>query len=381
MQRIKVVWRARRGTFVVRYLDPSTVSWKERSARSANKRDAERLAGKIAAELDAGIEPETIRKRSAADTPTSSLTWAQFVTRYEEEKLSQLRPKTRKQFAIANGHFKTFLESAFDADTDRILLGRVSSSILSQFHAHLRDTVDTDSSIASYLRTLKAALGWAQRIGLIEQKPTIDLPRHGRKSRHMRGRPLSAKEIKRIIAVAKKRRKHDAGQWERYLTGLHLSGLRLQESQLLSWHRSDPISLDVSGTYPQMRIHGEAEKGGKDRLLPLTPDFAEWALKTPEGARAGLVFGIVTNGRPMSPARLSRLISEFGRKANVIVDAAAERFATCHDFRRTFGNRWATKVTPAVLQQLMRHESIETTMKYYVEIDAENLADALYGSS
>jgi hypothetical protein len=33
---------------------------------------------------------------------------------------------------------------------------------------------------------------------------------------------------------------------------------------------------------------------------------------------------------------------------------------------------------PAVLQQLMRHESIETTMRYYVGRDADAVADRLW---
>ena len=33
---------------------------------------------------------------------------------------------------------------------------------------------------------------------------------------------------------------------------------------------------------------------------------------------------------------------------------------------------------PAVLQRLMRHKSIETTMGYYVALDADELAEDLY---
>jgi hypothetical protein len=33
---------------------------------------------------------------------------------------------------------------------------------------------------------------------------------------------------------------------------------------------------------------------------------------------------------------------------------------------------------PAVLRQLMRHESIETTMRYYVGRDADAVADTLW---
>jgi hypothetical protein len=51
---------------------------------------------------------------------------------------------------------------------------------------------------------------------------------------------------------------------------------------------------------------------------------------------------------------------------------------SAHDFRRSFGTRWARRVMPAVLQRLMRHESIETTMTYYVDLDADELAEELW---
>ena len=55
------------------------------------------------------------------------------------------------------------------------------------------------------------------------------------------------------------------------------------------------------------------------------------------------------------------------------------KFASAHDLRRSFGNRWARRVTTAVLQKLMRHASITTTMSYYVDLDAAELAEHLWG--
>ena len=54
------------------------------------------------------------------------------------------------------------------------------------------------------------------------------------------------------------------------------------------------------------------------------------------------------------------------------------KFASAHDLRRSFGERWAMRVLPQVLQEMMRHESIETTMRYYVGQNAERTADALW---
>jgi hypothetical protein len=39
-----------------------------------------------------------------------------------------------------------------------------------------------------------------------------------------------------------------------------------------------------------LRINGDQEYGGQDRMLPITPDFAEFLLATPEAERMGRVF-------------------------------------------------------------------------------------------
>lgn len=118
-------------------------------------------------------------------------------------------------------------------------------------------------------------------------------------------------------------------------------------------------------------------------LLPITPDFAESLLATPEDQRQGLIFkleGLFT-GRPMTPRRVGRVVSEIGRQAKVVVNKAEGKFASAHDFRRAFGTRWARKVMPMVLQKLMRHESIETTLRYYVDLDADEMAEELWKKS
>ena len=75
---------------------------------------------------------------------------------------------------------------------------------------------------------------------------------------------------------------------------------------------------------------------------------------------------------------VSGVISKLGKKAGVKVDDRKGKFASAQDLRRSFGSRWATRVMPAVLMQLMRHESIETTMSYYVGQDAVRAADAVW---
>ena len=69
------------------------------------------------------------------------------------------------------------------------------------------------------------------------------------------------------------------------------------------------------------------------------------------------------------------MIVRIGKKAHVVVDQKPPRkdgdeprikFASAHDLRRTFGERWAERVDAQVLMELMRHEDISTTLRFYV---------------
>jgi integrase len=91
----------------------------------------------------------------------------------------------------------------------------------------------------------------------------------------------------------------------------------------------------------------------------------------------------MADGRPMLRERtaIGRTISKFGKAAGVVVDErqrggkTIRKFASAHDLRRAFDQRWAAKVMPTVLRELMRHSSINTTMAYYVGTNAEATAD------
>ena len=148
----------------------------------------------------------------------------------------------------------------------------------------------------------------------------------------------------------------------------------------MSWEEEVVLSLDFTGRRPKFRIQAEGEKGRRDRLLPMTPDFAELLAEIPDSERTGQVFKVygLNTGHQMTSARAGRIISKIGRRAGVVVNKAEGKYASAHDLRRSFGTRWAARVKPATLQFLMRHESIETTMKYYVAQDSDDVADELW---
>ena len=65
----------------------------------------------------------------------------------------------------------------------------------------------------------------------------------------------------------------------------------------------------------------------------------------------------------------------------IVTDGAAEgKNAGAHDLRRSFGERWASRIMPQTLMEPMRHEDIDTTMKYYVVRNVEATATTLYAA-
>ena len=97
-------------------------------------------------------------------------------------------------------------------------------------------------------------------------------------------------------------------------------------------------------------IAAEHEKGGKLRLLLIAPDFAFLLRGVPKRRRIGQVFkwpGM--RGGYVTQKTVEKRLAKIGVLAGVIVGTntdGSSRYATAHDFRRSFGARWATKVIP-----------------------------------
>jgi integrase len=101
--------------------------------------------------------------------------------------------------------------------------------------------------------------------------------------------------------------------------------------------------------------------------------------------RVGKVFQFprVWDGRQLTGSGVVYIMAAVGRRAGVVVKrdptTGKVKYASVHDLRRSFGTRWAKRIMPAVLQRLMRHRDIATTMRYYVGIQADDVAADLWG--
>lgn len=94
----------------------------------------------------------------------------------------------------------------------------------------------------------------------------------------MKERPITGEEFERMIKTAPKYLpESSADSVADLMTGLWVSGRRLGEALNLSWDEwGDGIRADMTGDHVKLLIPAEAAKGGRDRVYPVTPDFAEF---------------------------------------------------------------------------------------------------------
>lgn len=378
MSEVIKVWVAKfgdRAHYQLQWRDPITSRLRTKSTRirrsglARDRKVAERMAGELEVKLNAG----------EAVIPSRFL-WQDFRARYEAEVVPGLAPRTGEKISS--------VFDRFEADINPRRLWDVDEKRLSAFVSNLRKGEGgrgklAESTIAGHLAHLKAALNWAKLQKLIAHLPGFPRIKRAKMSKGakvMRGRPITTEEFERMLGkVEDVVGQAAADRWTLFLRGLWASGLRLTESLELFWDREDKLHPVLTGKFPMLRIPADLEKGNKERLLPMAPEFAQLLDKVPEPERTGPVFKLErADGKPGRPAvdRVSKTVSSIGEKAKVRVDV--KKTASAHDLRRAFGERWASRLMPAQLMELMRHETIETTLSYYVGRNAERTAAILW---
>ena len=399
---VSVVEFSDRKCYQLQWKDPITgrkrtqSSGVERTGRQKERDSAAKAAGALKEKLESGqcVAPARI-------------TWEAFRERYLREHVSGLAEDTQGKVGAVFNTLERLINPTH--------LRSVTSGRLSHYQARLREEGRAETTIASHIAHVRAALAWAVDMGLLVSVPKIKRPRRAKSGKMMKGRAITGEEFERMLDATeaglmaqsratrakkpkdwKPKRKprpqkrptpETVAEWQHYVRGLWLSGLRLRESLELSWDEGAGLYVDLSGRFPVLRIRAESEKGNEDRMLPICPDFAEFLMATPEDERTGPVFKLPCRRgeyRPLGWQYVSAVVSRIGEAAKVVVNrdprTGKVKFASAHDLRRSFGDRWARKVMPVVLQELMRHESIETTLKYYVASNAEMTAQAVWDS-
>ena len=372
--RVHVVKYRECRNLILRYKDHVTGKYVRKTSGTASRKDAYKKAQQWEDDINSGKYRGRFK-----------VTWEEFRLRYEQEVLPGLAPKTAEKVDSIFNTLERILPQVKNG-----LLRELNPERISALQAELRKLGRSEATIKAHRAHLKAALAWAVDQGMLSEIPKIKNPKRARRSGGadpMKGRPITTEEFERFLGKVPVVVGEDkAESWQHLLRGLWWSGLRLGEALELYWDRPDRLCVDLSGKRLMLRIVAELEKGNRDRLLPIAPEFAEFLLSIPEADRHGRVF------RPESKTRgavhtvdfVSKTICKIGKVAGVKVSTDPStgkvRFASAHDLRRSFGERWSSRVMPQVLMALMRHESIDTTMRYYVGRNANTVADTVWAA-
>lgn len=354
--KVRVVNVAGRG-LVLRWNCPKERRTKQQAAGTDNPKEAKQAALLLQAQLNSGtyVEP-------------SRVGWEQFRDAYETQVLPGRSEKTANCASTALDWLERLLRPS--------RLMEVDAEGLSLFQERLRQRKKREATIGSYLRHIKAALSWAKSQGLLAEVPRIVMPK---RQGGMKGRPLDEAEFRRLLEAVEKVRPKDAEAWRRLLTGLWLSGLRLREAVDLSWDRDAVVSVDQSGPFPVLRFLPQGHKAFRDERTPITPDFAAFLLAVPAEQRLGRLFPLVDDaGNQVQAEWAGKVITRIGKAAKIIVNGPSGKYASAHDLRRSFGTRWASRLPAPRLQRLMRHQSIQTTLEFYVAHDADAITAELF---
>ena len=354
---VRVVDRGAKG-FFLRWYDPERGKITERKVPGCTDPVE---AGRAAAHKE-------VELRSAKGPITQSLLWSELVLIYEREYLHRTSASNQAKFRKISERFTSFCGGDIE-------LTDISAGKLEQFESHLRKDL-APGSIPSNIATLRSALSWAVTMDLLETMPP----------KRRRGRdkapdnsfgfiPPTEESVRSMIAAVADVVPEDRGaeSFRRLVEGLWVTGFRLRDAMLLHWSGlSGHRIVDLYGPHPAYAI-SRAQKNRKDEIVPMTPQAVEFfrRISPADASDTGPVFALQGQRKDVVESELtvSRRVAQIGKAAAVNVGTRTNgkvKFASAQDLRKGFAYYWSGIVMPPLLMRMMRHSSIELTMKYYV---------------
>jgi integrase len=340
------VWVQRfkdRAHLMLQWIDPDTGRRKSRSAETADDKEAEQARADLEYELNHGRYQEASR-----------MTWERFRELFEAEYVAAKRQNTRENYEA--------MFSIFERICNPKTLKGVNERTVSLFAAGLRKepgrargTVgQAPSTIRQRLQLLRTALAWAvdqKMLPALPGFPAVKVPKK-------KPQPVPAETFERMLAKAK-----DVNM-RAYLLAGWLGGLRLAEAAALEWEPAVQAPyLDLGRN--RIVLPAEFAKAVEDQWVPLDPLLREALESLPRHGKK--VFRFVDERQGQGEREVC--LNAIGERVIRLAKKAGVKL-TMHSLRRGFGCRYAGKVPAQVLQRLMRHSNIATTMAFYANVDA-----------
>ncbi|HEV2948227.1 MAG TPA: site-specific integrase [Gemmataceae bacterium] len=323
---------------VLQWTDPETGRRKSRSAKTSDPEKAEGARADLEYELKHGKYQEA-----------SLMTWDQFREKFEDEYVAGGRPDTQDNYRATLDLFERICNPR--------QIRSISERTVSLFVAGLRKEPGRRnkngmmaSTIKVRLQFLHCALAWAVGQGMLPKCPKFPRIKVPKKD----PQPVFKETFERLFDQA------EDDPTRAFLLCGWLAGLRLSEAFALEWEPNEKAPYVDFGRN-KIIVPAEFAKAAKDQWVPLDPVLRDALEAVPRKGTKVFRFRD-SKGRPLTASGISQRVRDLAKQAGVKLGM--------HALRRGFGCRYAANVSAHVLQRLMRHANIKTTLDYYANIDA-----------
>ncbi len=329
-----------RPSFQLQWIDPTSGGRRTKSAGTDDPGLAEKARADLEYELNHGIYASPDRA-----------TWAEFRQRFEAEYVASRRPNTRRNYAATL--------DAFEELAPVKSVAAITARTLSQFVARLRarpgrsqGTSTQASTVKVRMQFLQTALRWAVAHGYLAAAPAMPQVRVPRRT----PQPVPDEVFAALVRQAGEDREMVA-----YMGCAWYAGLRRGEAHALCWSPSDEHPWVDLGRN-RVVLPAAVAKSDADQWVPLDPALREMLAALPRRRGDDRVFDFrCRSGLAAPPLTV-------GQRVRRLAELAGVR-ASYKTLRRGFGCRYAGRVPAQVLQRLMRHADIKTTLAYYANLD------------
>lgn len=376
---------------------------RRRSLHTSNAKEAENWRIRTQARLIENLPPELPSPPRNVKIPGGKwMSMEDFIEVYDQEKLKKLRPKSHQS---AVSRLKMIEKAGLSH------LGKASShEAVEKAQQKLLDGYKLDKKVVlpkskwtvkTVIDTLMTALKFAKKKGWILDLPIVDRVKTST-LRGMRGRPIEEAEFQsmreKIVNVLIPRKKGDERprvitekielslkSIDFLLRGYWTSSLRKDE--LLSIHWTDAAKIQPvwpKEGFPYLAIPADQQKNDTEESIPMLPAFSDLLLSVPNEERTGFIFRLI--GRRNRTGQIDsgwvgKLIQRVGKAAEVVTYRVGDKdhFASAHDLRRSCAQRLVDAgVDERVIQRVMRHQSFETTRRFYTMAKLQKDAATLW---
>jgi len=329
------------------WTDPDTGRRRTRSLKTADAREAERLRAWIEDRLAAGLPLDEER-----------LGWAEFRERFMAGHAAGLRPSSRDKLATVLDCLEEICAPASARAVDAACLARFVAGMRTR-RVRAGKVGLAPWTQRNYLAAVGKALAWGRESGLVREVPPLPPV----KVPQRRPRPVDPAQAERLIAAV-------PGAHRLMLLLAWWAGLRLSEAFFLRWDDDGTAAWVELGSLPRIWMPAAAVKADADQWMPLHAALVA-ELAALERHPDGRVFAWGREGvaGPRTPDGVGSNICGWAKKAGIKL--------SMHRLRAGFGCRLASRVPAAVLQRLMRHASITTTMEFYALAEDSSLRSAI----